>query len=217
MADKLSLAIERRSRLGTTDARALRRNGRVPAVLYGHGTQPQPIAFLRKEAEDLVHRGGRTSLITLMLDGKRFETALLRDVQIDPVSRRMIHADLQRVSATETVHAKLPVATNGTPAGVRDFGGVMDVLAHEIEVSGPASRLPDRLDVDVNTLGIHDHVIAGDITLPEGFALVTAPETIVVTVEPSKTARLLEEATAAGAPEQAEPELVGGPPEGTAQ
>ncbi len=217
MADQLSLPIERRSRLGTTDARALRRNGKIPAVLYGHGTQPQAIAFARKDVEDVLHHGGRTSLITLTIDGKRFETALLRDVQIDPVSRRMIHADLQRVSASETVHAKLPIVTQGTATGVRDFGGVMDVVAHEIEVSGPANQLPDRLEVDVSALGIHEHVMASDVPLPQGFTLVTPPETLVVTVEPSKTARLLEEATAAGAPEQAEPELVGGAPEGTPQ
>jgi len=213
MTQKLSLSIERRERAGTSPSRALRHAGQVPAVLYGHGSEPQAIAFERKAFEDLLHHGARTSLITLTMRGRRFDTALLRDLQIDPVSRRVIHVDLQRVSADETVRARLPVVTLGTPAGVRDFGGVMDVVIHEIEVEGPADKLPDRLEVDVSHLGIHEHISAGEIAVPEEFKIVTPPESLIVTVEPSRTERLVEEAQVA-APEQAEPELVGEPAEG---
>ena len=209
MAQTLSLPIERREHAGTSASRSLRHAGKVPAVLYGHGTAPQSISFERKTFEDLLHHGARTSLITLTLAGRRFETALLRDLQIDPVSRKVVHVDLQRVSADETVRAKLPVVTTGTPAGVRDFGGVMDVVAHEVEIEGPANKLPDRIEVDVSALGIHEHVSAGEVSVPEGFKMVTAPDVLIVTVEPSRTERALEEA-ATGPTEQGEPELVGG-------
>lgn len=206
MAQQLSLNIERRERTGSTGAHALRAAGKVPGVVYGHGSA-ETIAVERRALDDMLHHGGRTGLVELKLDGKRFDTALVREVQIDPVSRKPIHVDLQRVSANEKVHAKLPIAAAGTPDGVRNFGGVMDVVLHEIEVDGPANALPDHLEVDVTGLGIHGHVTAADVKLPKGFRLVTPPDTILVTVEASKTARALEEA-AAPAPE-AQPELVG--------
>lgn len=212
MAQHLSLTIERRDGGGSTKAHALRHAGKVPGVLYGHGSS-ESIAVESRALADLLHHGGRTGLIELKLGGKKFDTALVREVQIDPVSRKPIHVDLQRVTATEKVHTKLPLTTVGTADGVRNMGGVMDVLVHEIEVEGPANKLPDHLEVDVNELGIHEHLSAGDIKLPDGLKLLTPADMVIVTVESSKTARALEEAEAvAGAPaEQLQPELVGKP------
>ncbi len=213
MAQQLNLTIERREGVGSTKARALRKDGKIPGVLYGHGSEAQAIALARRGLDDILHKGARTSLITLTMDGKRVDTALLREVQVDPVSRRIVHVDLQRVSADETVQAKLPVVTVGTPVGVRDFGGVMDVVLHDLEVEGPANRLPDRIEIDVNELGIHQHVTAGEIALPEGFKMITPAEATVIAVEPSKTEKLLEEAAVSAVIEQAEPEIVGKPVE----
>jgi large subunit ribosomal protein L25 len=209
MAQQLSLTIERRDGGGSTKAQALRKQGKVPGVLYGHGSS-ESIAIETRALSDLLHHGGGSGLIELKLGGKKFDTALVRDIQIDPVSRKPIHVDLQRVSATETVHTKLPLVTIGTAEGVRSMGGVMDVLAHELEVEGPANKLPDHLEIDVEALGIHQHLNASDVKLPEGLKLLTPPDTIVVAVESSKTARALEEAElAAGVPaEQVQPELV---------
>lgn len=210
MAQQLSLTIERRDGAGSTKAQSLRKAGKVPGVLYGHGSS-ESIAVESRALDELLHHGGRTGLVELKLGGKKLDTALLREVQIDPVSRKAIHVDLQRVSATETVHAKLPVVTVGTPEGVRNLGGVMDVIVHELEVEGPANKLPDHLAIDVSELGIHQHVNASDVALPGGFKLVTPPDTIVVAVEASKTARAFEEAQAGMPAEQAQPELVGRP------
>jgi len=212
MAQQLNLTIERRDGIGSTRARALRKDGKIPGVLYGHGSEAQAIALARRGLDEILHRGARTSLITLTMDGKRVDTALLREVQVDPVSRRIVHVDLQRVAADETVQAKLPVVTVGTPEGVRSSGGVMDVVLHELEVEGPANKLPDRIEIDVTELDIHQHVTAGEVALPEGFKMITPAENTVVAVEPSKTEKLLEEA-AVGATEQAEPEVVGKPAE----
>lgn len=212
MANQLSLTIERRDGGGSGKARALRAEGKVPGVLYGHGSN-ESIAVERRALDDLLHKGGRTGLIQLSLAGKKLDTAMVREVQIDPVSRKTIHVDLQRVSANETVHAKLPLVMVGTPDGVRNFGGVMDVVLHELDVEGPANKLPDHLDVDVESLGIHAHVSAGEVKLPSGLKLLSDPEAIVVTVASSKTAHALEEAEA-GTIEQAQPEVIGKAPEG---
>jgi large subunit ribosomal protein L25 len=206
---ELKLTIEQRNKTGTTGAQRLRREGKIPAVVYGHGREPMHVAFSAKAFDDLLHRGGRTGLISLSFDGGKTDTAIVRDIQRNPVTRHVQHVDLQRVSEREEVRAKLPVVTIGTPLGVRMFGGVMDVLVHEIDVEGPVNELPDHVEVDVDELGIHQHCTAAEVKLPQGFKLLTSPDTIVVSVEPSKTAQHLEEAeAAAGAPvEEAIPEL----------
>ena len=213
MASKdLILSVERRAKTGTTNAHALRRVGKVPAVVYGHGDEPLHVAFELRAFDELLHHGGRTNIISLTLDGKR-DTALVRDVQRNPVSRKIEHVDFQRVSANEAVHAMLPIITKGVAKGVRDYAGVMDLLIHEIDVEGPASEIPDHVEVDVTQLGIHEHVTASAIVLPKNFKLLTPGDTVVVSIEASKTARQVEEAATAGIGEQLEPELLGQTPE----
>jgi len=206
---ELKLEIEHRTKLGTTGSNALRAAGKVPAVLYGHGAVADNIALDAHAFEDLLHRSGRNAIITLTDGGgRKQQTALVREVQTHPVSRRILHADLQRVSADETIATRLPIVTVGVAEGVRSMGAVMDVIAHELEIEGPANKIPEHLEVDVSALGVHDHVTAADIALPAGFTLVTPPDTVVITIEPSRTARDLEEA-AAPAAEQAEPQVIG--------
>jgi large subunit ribosomal protein L25 len=214
---ELTLSIERRAKTGTTDAHSLRRAGKVPAVVYGHGAEPLHVAFDVRAFDELLHHGGRTNMITLTLDGKRADTALVRELQRNPVSRKIEHVDFQRVSADEAVHAKLPVVTVGTAQGVRDFGGVMDILIHEVEIEGPAAQLPDHLDVDVSALEIHQHVTAAEIPLPKNFKLITPGDAIVVSIESSKTARQVEEAETGVTAEIVEPEVVGQQPEASGE
>lgn len=211
-AKEFKLTVQTRERVGTTGSNALRHAGKIPVVLYGHGIAPEHLAIDAHAFEELLHHGGRNAIITLT-GGAKAETALVREVAIHPVSRRVIHADLQRVSADEAIAATIAVVTIGVPQGVREFGGVMDVITHELEIEGPASKIPDHLEVDVEKLGIHDHVTAADVKIPNGFKMVTPGDTVVVTVEPSRTERELEEA-AAGPTEAAEPEVIGAKPEG---
>ncbi len=209
----LKLKVESRERTGTTAARAVRAVGRVPLVLYGHGSEPETLTAESRAFEELLLHGGRSGMITLEDDGKLKDTALVREIQRDPVSRRIIHADLLRVSAHEDVRTRVAIVPTGTARGVRDFGGVMDVLVHELEIEGPADSLPAQLVVDVLELGIHQHVVASDIALPNGFALITPPDTVIIAIEPSKTAHQLEEAAAAPAAEEVQPEVIGEQPE----
>ncbi|MGA8533534.1 MAG: 50S ribosomal protein L25 [Candidatus Tumulicola sp.] len=212
MATKeLKLAIEPRTKLGTTGAHALRHAGKIPAVLYGHGAAPEHLAIDGHAFEELLHHGGRNAIVTLSGGAKTGETALVRVVQYHPVSRHVIHADLQRVSAKETIGARLAVVTVGVARGLRESGGVMDVVTHELEVEGPADSIPENIEIDVSELGLHEHITAGDVRLPAGFKMLTPAETTVVSIEPSRTERDLEEAAAPPA-EAAEPEVIGQAP-----
>jgi large subunit ribosomal protein L25 len=192
-----TLTIHSRAKSGTTGAKAARREGKVPGVLYGHGS-PISIAVEARDLADLLSTGGQSHIVDATIDGQH-DSVLLRDVQRHPISHRPIAADFQRVSQTEEIYATVPIVVAGVAPGVKDDGGVLDMVTHALEIKGPAGKLPEELSVDVSSLGVGSHIAASQIVLPAGFALITGPETIVVAVELSR----------ADAPEQT-PEPVAG-------
>jgi len=203
MATKnIALAVSTRTKTGSTAAAAVRRAGNVPAVLFGHGSPPLAIEIAARPFDELLHGGGKNHLLEITLDGSVKDTALIREVQRDPITRRVVHADLQRVGATEEITASLPLVTVGVPIGVKDAGGVMDVVLHAVEVTGPANALPESLEADVSGLGVHEHLKAGDLKLPAGIKLAVDASTILVSIEPSRTEAA--QAAAEGGPTAAE-------------
>jgi large subunit ribosomal protein L25 len=181
-----TLTIHSRAKSGTTGAKAARREGKVPGVLYGHGS-PIAIAVEARDLADLLATGGQSHIVDATIDGQH-DSVLLRDVQRHPISHRPIAADFQRVSQTEEVYATVPVTVLGVSPGVKDDGGVLDVVTHALEIKGPAGKLPEELSVDVSALGIGSHIAASQVALPAGFTLITGGETIVVSVELSRAA-----------------------------
>jgi large subunit ribosomal protein L25 len=201
-----SLTLQQRAETGSTRASALRHHGRIPGVLFGHGRPSVPIAVDARALAELLASGGSHHIVEATLDGAR-ESVLLRELQRDPITRRPITADFQRVSQTEAISTAVAIVTHGVARGVKDFGGVMDVVLHELEIRGPAGQLPDQLDVDVTELGIGDHVTAADVKLPSGFSLVTGRDAIVVSIEAPRAAEVeaVEAEAPAEAPEAAAP------------
>jgi large subunit ribosomal protein L25 len=194
-----SLAVKTRTKVGTTGAGAIRKAGGVPGVLFGHGSSPTAIELDAKAFDELLHAGGTNHLLELTIDGSAKDTALIRDVQRDPLTRRVLHADLQRVSATEEISASLPLVTVGIPDGVKNGGGVMDMIVRTIEVKGPANALPDSIEADVSALGIHQHLTAADLKLPAKIQLDMDPHAILVSIEPPRTETEAEASTDAAA------------------
>ncbi len=188
-----ALAVKRREKTGSTSVAALKKTGFVPGVLFGHGSAPLPIALEAKAFDELLKGGGKNHLLELTIDGGSRDTALVREVQRDPITRRVIHADLQRVSATEKITASLPLVTIGVPDGVRNNGGVMDVLVHAIDVTGPANALPEHIEADVTHLRVGAHLTAAELQLPAGIKLAIDAHTMLISVEASKTAAEAEE------------------------
>lgn len=192
--------LELREQTGTVGARKVRGEGRVPGVIYGHGQPPLAIAIEAKALGGVLH-GRRQSIIDVTLDGKK-DTAIVRDVQLDPVTRRVLSIDFQRVSRTDVITANVPIVTIGTPAGVKDQGGVMDLVTHEIVVRGPADAIPEAIRIDVSALTIGHHISAGELVLGDGIRLNMPTDTTIVSIS---APRVEEEAPAAAAlPEGAE-------------
>ncbi|HEY4440974.1 MAG TPA: 50S ribosomal protein L25 [Candidatus Elarobacter sp.] len=201
------LVLEPRTEIGTTGARHARLAGKVPGVVYGHGSST-PIAIDAKQLADLILGGARSKIIEASIGGTN-DSVLLRRIEADPISRKPLSVDFQRVSKDEAVSATVHVVTTGTPVGVTQNGGVMDVVTHSLDIKGPASALPDHLTVDVGPLDIHQHVTAAQVELPKGFTLLTPPDTIVVSVEVTR-------AIASETPEEA-PAVEGAAPAAAAE
>ena len=176
-----TLTFHTRAKTGTTGAKAARREGRVPGVLYGHGS-PLSISVESRDLADLLATGGQSHIVDATIDGKH-DSVLLRDVQRHPISHRPIAADFQRVSQTEAVTASVPIVLLGVSPGVKDDGGVLDTVTHALEIKGPAGKLPEELTLDVSALEIGSHIAAHEVALPAGFTLLTPGDAIVVSVE----------------------------------
>ncbi|MCS7234761.1 MAG: 50S ribosomal protein L25 [Armatimonadota bacterium] len=206
---RLTLEVEARRGLGKSAVRKLRRVGRVPGVLYGRGIEPVPIAVDVRSLEAVLQRAAEANVlldVVIRDDGQvRTELAMLQDVQREVLNRRVLHVDLHRVSLTEKVYARLPVRLRGEARGVRE-GGILELLRHEVEVSGLPTDLPDHLEVDVSHLAVGQSLHVRDLRVPPGVTVLTPPdETLVTVLAPGVAAE--EAGPAEEAP--AQPEVVG--------
>lgn len=169
MAEGFELRASVRERVGKGAARKLRREGLIPAVIYGNKEAPLPIAISYRDAFQRLHAGGfLTHIWTIDVDGEPVRV-LARDYQLDPVKDFLVHVDFLRVTATTRVTVDVPVNFTGeakAPGLVR--GGALNVVRHTVEVECPADGIPSVLEVDVSGLDIGDSVHASSITLPEG-------------------------------------------------
>lgn len=175
------LPAELRPALGSTSARWLRRAGRLPAVLYGHGEEPVHLSVDRVHFERLLAAGVR--VVDLIVDGSEAQ-ALIKDLQYDALGSEVLHADFQRLVAGEKVEVAIPVEVVGEPVGVRRDGGVLDQAMKEVTVSCLPGRMPGVIRLDVRELGIGDDITVAEVPWPEGVEPVVPGESSVVSVLP---------------------------------
>ncbi len=207
-----TLTLEARSAAGTTAAHALRKIGKVPGVVYGHGA-PTPVTVDAKQLAELLLSGNRSHIVEATVAGKP-DSVLIRKIEADPLSRKPLSVDFQRVSQGEAISASVTVSTVGTSRGVKDEGAVMDIVTHALDIKGPAQSIPDHLEIDVSDLVTHTHVTAGEVKLPAGFVLLTPPDTVVISVEVSRAAVAegpTEGTAEAGTPAEGQPEAAAPP------
>ena len=194
--DLQTLTLEPRSGVGTTASQRLRLEGKVPGVVYGHG-EATPVAVDAKQLAELLLSGNKSKIVDATI-GEKHDSVLLRRIEAHPISRKPLSVDFQRVSRDEEVTATVNVVTTGIAIGVKDQGGVMDIITHSLDIKGPAHSIPDNITIDVSDMGVHTHVTASQIPLPAGWVLLTAPDQTVIAVEVTRAAAG-EEAPAAAA------------------
>ena len=176
MSETIALNAEVRNEVGSKHAARLRRAGRLPAIVYGHGAEAVAVSLNLHNFAEMLHRGHRLFGIKL---GKTSETLLVKDLQYDHLGKDIIHADLVRVSLAEMVKVMVPIELKGTAKGTHE-GGIVDEHLDHLEIECKASDIPEVIPVSVKELGVGDAIHAGDIELPEGMKLATDPETLVL-------------------------------------
>jgi large subunit ribosomal protein L25 len=169
MSDIISFTAEKRERAGKGVARALRREGLVPAVIYGDNKDPEGISLSRKDFTKLYNTGRLMStLLDIEVDGKKTRV-LTRDLQLHPVRDDIMHADFLRLSKGTKIAVEVQVVflNEDTCPGLKT-GGVLNVVRYSVELNCPADSIPDSIEVDLAEVNMGDSVHISDITLPDG-------------------------------------------------
>jgi large subunit ribosomal protein L25 len=207
-----SLNAEQRTEAGTGVARKLRQSGRIPAVVYGHGRQPQPLTLETRELERLLDRVAAASTVIELSVGGRTARTLIREIQRHPFKKQILHIDFQELVAGEKVTVSIPLVFVGSAEGVR-AGGILDQVMHELSIRVDPMNIPNHVDVDVSALTIGHSIHVGELKVPEGVEVLDEEDATVCTVSAPRAS----ETPVAGVPvveAAAEPELIRKPKEG---
>ena len=186
MAD-FRLEAQTRTEFGKGSARRTRREGRIPAVLYGHGQDVVHLSLPAREFAAALRNGGSNALLTVVLDGTD-QLALTKAVQRDPLTRQYEHADLLLVRRGEKTTVEVPIVVVGEPAP----DAIPNHQLNTVSIEADATRLPDSIEVDVAGRSAGQGITAGDLVLPAGATLITDPEALVIGFLGAPTAEALE-------------------------
>jgi large subunit ribosomal protein L25 len=202
MADLISLRAEPRASEHKGALRRLRREGHIPGILYGKKLEPQLVQVSGRDLQHALRGHGQSALLELSVAGERV-TAVIKEVQHDPVSGRLSHLAFQRVSLADQITAQVPLIFTGDTTAITDVGGVIEHPASEVTVSCRADHLPESITVDLSNLALGESMRVGDIIPPDGVEIVTNPDQVVVATSVSAAAREEASAEAAAAAEVA--------------
>ncbi|MFO7894792.1 MAG: 50S ribosomal protein L25/general stress protein Ctc [Longimicrobiales bacterium] len=205
MAEKAILKAERRETTGGGAARRMRRDGKIPAVVYGRGEETRPLTLDAHDFQVLVkHHSLDTTLVDLDIEGEGEPVqTLVVEIQAHPYKPEVLHVDFQQIHAGEMVTVEVPINLVGTPEGVRE-GGVLQQVMHVVELDCAVEAIPEDFEVDVSELLIGDSVHISDLHVPEGVEIHVDPSRTVCTVAAPTILELPEEEE-----EELEPELIG--------
>jgi large subunit ribosomal protein L25 len=209
---ELSLEVSRREEAGKGPARRLRQQGKVPAVVYGGHRETVPITVDRKAITDLIQKSehGVRSIFLLKMSGSDQQRhAMIKDIQIDPLTRKMTHVDFIRIMMDEVIRTTVPVRLIGSPIGAKE-GGIVDFQVRSLHVECLPNAIPDKIDVDISNLDMHQYIRISDLTPPQGVKVLDDPDRVVVGVTHAKAEELpvAPEAAAAAEAVPTEPEVI---------
>lgn len=211
MNNDLTIEVTAREKRGKGASRRLRAAGKIPAVVYGGGKETVPIEIDRKAVIDLLKQSGTENAVFLLKlagSGKERHT-MIRELDLDPVSRQIRHIDFQRVVMTEKVRVQVQVELLGVASGVKNEDGLLDFVTREVEVECLPGDIPRHLTIDVSALHIGQHIEARELVLPAGVTLIEDGERVIASVTHSRLA--VEEEAAAETlieVERDEPEVI---------
>ena len=206
----IPLSASRRETLGKGGARKARSAGQIPGVLYGHGEVPIAVAIGAREFDVALrqHKGGNP-IVNLAVGGSGEFTALIRDVQYDPLSRAILHLDFQHISLTEQIEVKVAIKLTGLAVGVKDGGGILEAILRELDVRCLPTQIPSAIEADVSALNVGDSIHVRDLVVPNVTVLTDSDTTIATVVPPTVMEEKAPEVAATeAAAGTAEPEVI---------
>jgi len=213
--EKVKLVVQHREATGSRAARRLRRDGRIPGVLYGHG---KPAVHLSVEPAALraalsTGAGTHAVLEVVFEDQKKTHRAIVKEMELDRVKHTVTHVDLEEVRLDQVVETRVAVRFEGTAAGVK-MGGMVDEVSREVTVKGLVTDIPEHLVLDISELGIGDAAHVSDLQVPEDLEILDDPEQVLCSVLLPRKAEVeeeVEEGVEEGVEEEApsEPEVIG--------
>ena len=212
MKDATVLNVDLREPSTSNAAKRMRRDGMIPATLYGGDREPRSIAVSpRSVIEILRSETGQNSILSLTVGDGNEQTALIHEYQVDPVTSRLVHADFKRIAMDVAIEVDVPIEVVGEARGVKVDKGILDQVIRELHIRCLPGAIPDNFQVDVSDLGIGDAVHVGDLEMPEGVELMTDVEaTLLHVTAPGVEEEVAEDEDADLIGEMAEPELIGG-------
>jgi large subunit ribosomal protein L25 len=208
--DVRELTIKKREATGKEAAKRLRRAGLIPAVLYGVSA-PETLTLDARDVLRVIHgREGSTTLLNLKSEegGGNARTAIIREIQFDPVTEWVIHVDLQEVSMDRAITVGVPVQARGEAAGVKDQSGILQLILREVQVSCLPGLIPERITADVSGLKIGDVLTVAMLVPPEEVRILNDPGQAVATVSPPMAEEVAAPVVAAAEAAPAEPEVL---------
>jgi large subunit ribosomal protein L25 len=207
MTETMNIEVQPREKTGKNANRRSRAGGKIPAVVYGGGKESVAIEVDRKTLIDTMKGHSGENPIFLLKLGDRERHAMIRHMEVDPITRQVIHIDFQRVVMDQKVRVTVPIELVGTAHGVKTEGGVIDFVTREVHVECLPGEIPKHIECDVTDLHVGQHAEAKDLKLPAGVALLDEPDRVIVSLAHGR----LETAAAAPAEaeaERAEPEVI---------
>jgi large subunit ribosomal protein L25 len=203
----ISLSARRRTDLGKGGARKARAAGHIPGIVYGHGETPIPISIGAREFQLALHgHKGGNPIVNLAVEGGEL-TALVRDVQYDPITHHILHLDFQHISLSEAIEVEVPIHLVGSAVGVKDGAGIMETITRTVTVRCLPTAIPAGIDLDVSALGIGDSLHVRDLQVADVEILTDGDLTIATVVPPTvHEEKPAEEVVVEAAP--AEPEVI---------
>lgn len=202
MEEKSALKAEIRENTGSAYARKVRKDRRIPAIVYGHKQEPVSISIDAHDFTEGLHHGQRLMDIKL---GRKKETVLVKDIQYDHLGKDIIHADLMRVSVTELVTVAVPIELKGVAKGTHE-GGIVEEHIDHLEIECKVTDIPESIVISVKELDVDEHIFVRDVQLPQNVTLVTEPDTLLVSCSIVVAAKTTEEIEAE---EPVAPEVIG--------
>jgi large subunit ribosomal protein L25 len=181
---EIAISATARDKSGKGSARQSRLQGMIPGVVYGPEIDPMPLSINEREFRTAMKHASGGSIINLEVGGKTSKV-LVRELQRDPVTSRVIHVDFHAISMNKPIHVRIPILLTGMARGVKTDGGIMQVTMRDVEISCLPADIPDNVEINVDDLGIGDAIHIGDLNIPNAKIMAEAQRTVVVISAPT--------------------------------